>query len=211
MFPSKLHEVICFSMSRKLRKQGMWQFLQMLFKMLLSPLDLFCLFSFWVARLPTFRFHLTEMVLAGLVASQCSAHFWIRWQLFRCRVWFSCVSACLFNFFVFWFPSSFSLYLNRHLRNRLTGWKSKMYYLRHRSEREKGTAKGWEIMSLLCLYFFLKKYMLTFIHSCPLKPHPRLPLPPTPQIILHYHNQTLSFSLNPYKNAMSKWNTYWSC
>lgn len=29
-------------------RQGMWQFLQMLFKMLLSPLDLFCLFSFWM-------------------------------------------------------------------------------------------------------------------------------------------------------------------
>lgn len=31
-----------------------------------------------VTRLPVFRFHPMEMVLAGLVTSQCSAHFWIR-------------------------------------------------------------------------------------------------------------------------------------
>lgn len=109
-----------------------------------------------VTRLPAFRLHPTEMVLAGLVTNQCSAHFWIRWQLFRCRVWFSCVSACLFHFlfyFVFWFPSSFNHFLNLHLRNRLTGWKSKTYYLKHRSERKEGTGKCWEIKSLLCLYF----------------------------------------------------------
>lgn len=159
-------------------------FLQMLFKMLLSPLDLFCLFPVWVTRLPAFRFHLTEMVLAGSVTSQCSANFQIRWQLFRCRVLFSCVSACLFHFFCFLISFIFQPSFKSTFEKQGDRLEIQNIWFETQTWKRGRDCGGLRNRVSGCVFILeVHAYIYPLL---PFEAPPCLHLPPTQQIILHY-------------------------